>query len=299
MRATLRAPNRDGFLDADHAPAKPPGVVRVGFFGDSYVEALQVPLEDTFFRKLPTAIAGSTLEPFAFGISGWGTLHALLAYRVMGRRYDLDEVVYLFVGNDPGDNSYRVKPDQEASAELSDEGIGGFTLRTAPPRRTAARWARDSLERTSLLARIVRVRMTVHRAVNQQRRTRTAPPEAQAVNQNDRPSTWPPTMLAEAKTLTRRILTQFRDEVVRDGRRFAVLYVPRGPKELKGQLRPQDSWLPWLSQTCAELGIPLWNPHGLLSARQRAGTVIYNDHWTPEAHQLMASFIADQLAAAR
>ena len=31
--------NPDGFLDVAHASAKPPGTLRVGFFGDSYVEA--------------------------------------------------------------------------------------------------------------------------------------------------------------------------------------------------------------------------------------------------------------------
>ena len=44
------APNRDGFRDVAHQAAKPPGVTRIGFFGDSYVQAAQVPLETTFFR---------------------------------------------------------------------------------------------------------------------------------------------------------------------------------------------------------------------------------------------------------
>jgi hypothetical protein len=74
----VRTPNRDGFMDVDHERAKPPGAVRVGFFGDSYVESVQVPLEDVFFRRLAER-AGPPLEPFGFGVSGWGTLHAFEA----------------------------------------------------------------------------------------------------------------------------------------------------------------------------------------------------------------------------
>jgi len=100
--------NRDGFLDADHAPDKPPGTVRVGFFGDSYVEGLQVSLEKRFFRLLPERIRGVPFEYFGFGMSGFGTVHSYLNERAWGRTYDLDAVVYVFVENDPGDNIARI-----------------------------------------------------------------------------------------------------------------------------------------------------------------------------------------------
>ena len=45
-----RKVNSWGFLDRNHELAKGPGVVRIGFFGDSFTEAAQVPLEQTFVR---------------------------------------------------------------------------------------------------------------------------------------------------------------------------------------------------------------------------------------------------------
>jgi hypothetical protein len=42
-----RYPNRDGFMDVDHVVGKDPSTYRVGFFGDSYVESLSVPLWST------------------------------------------------------------------------------------------------------------------------------------------------------------------------------------------------------------------------------------------------------------
>jgi hypothetical protein len=285
-RGALRVPNRDGFLDVDHAEEKPIGVTRVGFFGDSYVEALQVPLEDTFFRRLPKEIADRPLEALGFGISWWGTLHSLTAYRVLGPRYGLDSVVYLFYANDPGDHYSRTQRHPGPTAELSD-GHVGFVVnpRQAPTRIERTRQFAD---RTLLVARLVRVQLNLL-----EQRVR---PTSKVPDPNDRPSTWPPAMLAEAQLLTRRILRLFRDEVVRDGRTFMVLYVPRGNSEVRGQLSPGETWFPWLSETCAELGIRLLDPREHLRQTDRSGTRTYDDHWSPAGHATIASFVAQHLA---
>ena len=43
----IRHVNSFGFLDTDHKLVKEQGIYRIGFFGDSYVEAIQVLLNDT------------------------------------------------------------------------------------------------------------------------------------------------------------------------------------------------------------------------------------------------------------
>ena len=292
---TRRIPNRDGFLDVEHARQKPDGVRRVGFFGDSYVEALQVRLEDTFYRKLPTEISGTPVEAFGFGISGWGTLHSLLAYRVLGERYDLDRVVYLFVKNDPGDQHYRVRRGSDPTARLSDDEVG-FRVQVPegygrPPRRWAA-----FLDQNLLLVRLVRVQLRALAKRREIAADAAVVPESRIPRENDYPSTWPPELLEEAKLLTRRILVRFRDEVVRDGRGFSVLYVPRGNEELAGDLAPDDSWLPWLSRTCAELDIELLDPSAVLRGARDSGTKVYGDHWTSAGHEIIAAFVAQHLA---
>ncbi len=70
VRFVVREPNAAGFLDVEHVEAKPAVVVRIGFFGDSYVEALQVSLDETFYRRLPDPMAGRDIEAFGLGISG-------------------------------------------------------------------------------------------------------------------------------------------------------------------------------------------------------------------------------------
>lgn len=294
VRWNRRAVNRDGFLDVEHGRQKPAGVRRVGFFGDSYVEALQVPLEDTFFRRLQTQISGQQMEVLAFGISGWGTLHSLMAYRVMAPRYDLDDVVYVFVTNDPGDNHSKVKRWADVSAEIDPDGPG-FLIRNRREDSTIDRVCR-SYGAESMVARSVCGWWKMRSAAQRDEANRAQPG---SVDQNDRRTHWPPELLAETEILARRILQQFRDEVARDGRGFAVLYVPRGNEELEGTLEPADSWVPWLSRTCAELGIPLWNPTALLRREHAAGKVIYDDHWSPAGHERIASFVAEQLRRTR
>src|SRR5687768_4341292 len=76
--------NSRGLRDREHAEAKPQGVYRIAVLGDSYAEALQVPLEDTFWWLLPKRLEscgfrpGERIEVINFGVSGYGTAQQLL-----------------------------------------------------------------------------------------------------------------------------------------------------------------------------------------------------------------------------
>ena len=83
--------------------------MRVGFFGDSYVEAIQVPLEDKFSRRLPEYISDTRFEYFGFGFSGWGTVHSYLNSQQWVDLFNIDVIIYVFVENDPGDNISWIK----------------------------------------------------------------------------------------------------------------------------------------------------------------------------------------------
>ena len=47
--------NSWGYLDIEHKKEKADGIYRIGFFGDSYTESIQVPLESTV--KTPSVMA--------------------------------------------------------------------------------------------------------------------------------------------------------------------------------------------------------------------------------------------------
>ncbi|RIL03999.1 MAG: hypothetical protein DCC71_14325 [Proteobacteria bacterium] len=305
----VRTPNRDGFMDVDHARAKPPGVVRVGFFGDSYVESVQVPLEDVFFRRLAER-GGPALETFGFGISGWGTLHAFEAWKVLAPRYDLDAAYYVFVENDLGDNALEIggrrgPSDSKPFAELADAPPGYRVEWARPPGdapwwRGIAKW----LQHHSLLAHVVYERAAQLRAYGVSMRKSRANADmtsaAGAVpDANDLASTWPRPYAERAQQLGERMLADWKRAADARGTPLAVLYVPRAEDQLTGALPAGDTWLPWLRATCAKLGLPLVDPSGALLARVREGERVYLDHWTPSGHEAIAQALADHLATWR
>jgi hypothetical protein len=268
---------------------------------------MQVPLAAAFFRLLPTSLEGRPLEAFAFGKSGWGAAHELVVWRKFGPRYDLDVVCYVFVENDPGDSALLLEKHRRRSvspmpfAELSD-APPGFELRwlTPPggmgPLVRLAKWVQER----SLLAQVVVARFELLR----QRGVRVrADPRAEAMveaagavpDSNDAPSTWPREYLEPVKELNLRVLRAWRDEVTARGGHFFVLYVPRGEKQLTGEQPLADTWRPWLGEVTASLGIPLLDPSQALAGKLAAGEPVYDDHFSPAGHGVIAAQLADYL----
>ena len=75
--------NSAGLRDREHAIPKPDNILRIAVLGDSFAEALQVPMEDTFWAILEreikecTAVAGREPE-VNFEVSGYGTAQELI-----------------------------------------------------------------------------------------------------------------------------------------------------------------------------------------------------------------------------
>ncbi len=110
--------NGDGLRDREHARAKPAGTLRIAVLGDSYAEALQVPLEDTFWseieRRLQTCqnTNGRRVEVLNFGVSGYGTAQELITLRQHVWDYSPDIVLLAFTtGNDLNDNLAQLSND--------------------------------------------------------------------------------------------------------------------------------------------------------------------------------------------
>jgi hypothetical protein len=102
--------NSLGFLDREPpAHAKAPGTFRVLALGDSFVEAMQVPIRQKFHVLLESMLAerypGRSFETMALGRGGVGTGTELAYYETYGRAFEPDLVVIVFVHNDFADNS--------------------------------------------------------------------------------------------------------------------------------------------------------------------------------------------------
>jgi hypothetical protein len=92
--------NSEGFRDKEHFKHKAAGTFRIALLGGSYVEALQVPIQDTFWsvmeRNLQSQLPEIKPEVLAFGVSGYSTAQNLLVLRQQVRKYEPDMVVVAF-----------------------------------------------------------------------------------------------------------------------------------------------------------------------------------------------------------
>lgn len=306
VRFVQRTPNSDGFMDVEHSKTKTSGIYRIGFFGDSYVESIQLPLEETFFRRAEKLLGNDKAETFSLGISGWGTLHSYLAYGALADDRNLDAVVYVFVSNDVGDNSFALQRRQGRSRTPSPTAVPsierpGFELRwpVDPDKLPLSYRIGKTLQRNSLLVRLLHSRLALiiktRSALDPDAPLQPRMFQQRRLNENDPPSTWPPEILREATEVSERILMEFAIRVQEDGRRFFVLYVPNGLDEVDGKLPEKDTWLPWIETITRRLNVPLLNPIDALRNRQASGVPMYDDHWSPEGHEVIAEFLAEKL----
>jgi hypothetical protein len=89
--------NSFGFRDREWTIAKPKDTIRIAVIGDSFVEALQVPLEDTVPRQLEARLAprlpDRKIETLNFGVSNYSVGQYLLVYDEYVRQFQPDYVV--------------------------------------------------------------------------------------------------------------------------------------------------------------------------------------------------------------
>jgi hypothetical protein len=112
--------NSDGLRDREHPKPKPAETVRIAVLGDSFSEAMHVPMEQTFWslleRKLQecNAFPGKQVEVINFGVSGYGTAQELMTLRQKVWDYSPDLVVLAFTTyNDIYDNSRALSKTEE------------------------------------------------------------------------------------------------------------------------------------------------------------------------------------------
>ncbi|HEY0099458.1 MAG TPA: SGNH/GDSL hydrolase family protein [Pyrinomonadaceae bacterium] len=211
--------NSDGLRDREHDTAKPADTVRIAVLGDSYAEALQVPLEDAFWvvmeerlRSCP-AFAGQRIEVINFGVSGYGTAQELLTLRERVWSYAPDIVLLaMTTNNDITDNLRALKRTEEIPYFVYRDGYlvlddsfrqsRTFQLRHSALNR-AGRWIRDQL-------RVIQAFHQGHYALKNylaSRRTHAAPaatppppaPAAQPDGQTPAPATNAPATNAPAQ----------------------------------------------------------------------------------------------------
>ena len=115
--------NSRGFRDQERPYDKPLNTVRIAVLGNSWTEALQVPLEKTYASVLEdkltasSCFAGKHVEVLNFGVAGYSTAQELLTLRQEIWKYHPDKVLLAFypardVANNLRELNNAVNPEQ-------------------------------------------------------------------------------------------------------------------------------------------------------------------------------------------
>jgi len=110
--------NSQGLRDREHALQKPPNTFRIAVLGDSYTEALQVPMEKDYSSVLERELTGcpslhgQSVEVMNFGVNTFTTAQELLRLRERVWPYSPDLVILAFdTGNNVFKNSRALQKD--------------------------------------------------------------------------------------------------------------------------------------------------------------------------------------------
>lgn len=258
--------NSDGLRDREHTKAKPPNTLRIAVIGDSYAEALQVPVDNAFWavmaerlRQHCPKLAGQQLEVINFGVSGYGTAQELITLRQKVWDYSPDIVLLaVCTGNDITDNSRTLKKTdipyfvysdgQNLTLDNSFRDSPAFRLQTSAL-SGVGRWLRDSLR---FVQAIIEARIVIKNYIARRRAaSRASAPTTNtaAAEPEPPPPAAQPTDLArsqemgldnliyrepteavwkEAWRVTEGLITLMHDEVKSRGAKFLVVTLSNG-----------------------------------------------------------------------
>jgi len=317
--------NALGLRDSDHPYEKPEGTSRILVLGDSFPEALQVPLEDGFSSVLEKALNDGTSKPIEVinaGVSGFGTDNALLFFNHEGFKYSPDIVLLTFyVGNDVRNNWSPLEELDSGGPRKPFYNIGpeGLTLHRYPFDRGDG-WTgpiKIFLSRHSRLYAFSRETWNrfgsrMSEAAGNDGNDDTNEVDARIpldlpLFQREPPKEWD-----DAWQVTRAILRELRSEVTRRGGQLFVVTVPTAfqvhPEIWEGRLVANNSlrrvdWTldnpnEYLSDICDEEQIP-----DLLSLMRseasNTNSLLYffhDNHWNEAGHKFAAMHVAEALA---
>lgn len=305
--------NAEGMRDRDHARQKPAGVFRIAVLGDSYTEALQVPLESNFVSVLEhglaacPALGGLRPEALNFGVSGFGTAQALLTLRHRALAYQPDLVVLAFVSNDLRNNSKALERDparpyfrlEGGELVLDDSFLAG------EPHKQSRYWLRRAWRRLNDHSRAAQLVNAARAGLRRRELARTEVREL--VYAAPREPVW-----EETWQVTEALVAAVARESVAAGARFllAVITTPTQvdpDRERRSQLLEENGGddLGYFNQRLVALagreGFPALSlAEPLLRHAEASGRCLHGfenaipcrGHWNEEGHRLAGELIA-------
>ena len=323
---TVSRTNSLGFLDREPpSPERAAATCHVSVIGDSFVEALQIPIDDKFHVRLEGLAADRLphldITTSAFGIGATGQVQQLPFYDEYARRLHPKLLVLVFVANDLPDNTPVIgglgRSGRKKKLTVGRRSDGTLELAwflpgegsPRPPASWAARAAEKAVERSWLALWLRAKKNALFPRPDHRDRRFTENVEAlrrqpgyAALLEGWRPTRrldilrvfarrdLPP-FFEDALEYTRFALEQFKERADRDGANLVILashtLKTRGARMFERT-----------SEMAAALGIPVIDQAGYIlrqGARLTDAQWPHDGHWSPAGHQWAAEALLEYI----
>ena len=303
----------------EYTPIRKPGATRIAVVGDSFVEALHVRHDDTFFGRAERRMTeqGRPCEWYSFGVSGYGTGAEYMLIRNHVLDFSPDLTILLFIGNDVMDTSPYLRGVNPWDTVFLLDGRGNLQLAPTEPFRPnklkrwlgksalvrylyyQKRWFRPRNRRFAAVAN-----QTTLKELDRRHGQRFADLVPQDLSDNDRGRlSW---------QVVEKLLVAMRDECNRRGSKFLLLWggnrsVIRGAIAGETSASTPQAEDPWclgpriheqgelLSAIAERHSIPFLDlTDALVGYAKKTGQNVYfehDGHWSRRGHQAVADAI--------
>jgi lysophospholipase L1-like esterase len=280
--------NSLGLRDEEFPLEKPEGEKRILVLGDSYVEALQVPLDQTFLKLLEDKLSANNILVINGGHSGYGQAEQLLFWRLKGGALSPDLVMLFFSANDIIDNSIELDPWQKRPYfVLTEDGMLQLMNKSPDPSRL-----KTFLGEHFYLYHFVRIRGGVIRnylytlfekpdlnvrRVEEAHASPLEPSESNNASENKDP-------YSKAWRITAELLKQLNQEIKKTGADFIVVNTG-----LPAVSEKKMYFSEILAAICRENHIYFLGLQKVIDEEHaRTGRAFFTDHYSPYGHEVVA-----------
>jgi hypothetical protein len=301
--------NSAGFRDSNHSNQPRPGVLRIAVLGDSFSEAFQVNLAETWWKQLEQQLNSTPgcalrqgypggVEVMNFGVGAYGTGQEWLTWRQAAAPRGAQVVLLaMFLGNDIADNTPQVRDDRPV-IRLNRQGqlMVDNSFRQSPGSRFRRSWVGRSLDELIEHSRIAQLLNAAKNRRNQR---------SGSTEKVETPK--PPQSSVAGWAVTTALLKQLQRETKALGSSLIVTSLT-SPDQVwpDRQQRPQQPFRleQQLSQVLKPLAVTylplapemqrLADQKGLL-LHGFPGQEPGKGHWNSQGHRLAAELLARQL----
>ncbi|HET6930103.1 MAG TPA: hypothetical protein VFI45_07260 [Candidatus Acidoferrum sp.] len=326
--------NSHGFRDLERSYEKPPGTYRIAVLGNSWTEALQVPLEKTYPAVLQeklnesSCFSGRKVEVLNFGVAGYSTAQEFLLLQQKVWDYHPDLVLLAFypardIANNVRELNNAAAPERSPYFVYRDgQLVLDDAFRSLPALQSRQIWLQTVgyqfdqhvklLQAISTIQRFGKIRVAMAAAKEQAAKSGVDNLEFAIYSQPTSPA------MQDAWKITEGLFLSMRDEIRAHGAEFRIITLAARPQvipepakrtELLRKLGVQDfSYADnRINEIAATLGISVTNLAPVLSSYAESRHVYLNGfhssnlgtgHWNETGHRVAGETIAADLCRA-